>query len=76
MNESPAPPPDCDTDSGEQLSKRVHREKELNALWKTNHGQRKVLNLLWAIRGSATPLRAGESVFKLILDHEFGPLSA
>ena len=52
---------------------RVKREQDLYALWKTNVGQRQVLNLLWKIRDSQTPLRAGESVIQLILEHEFGP---
>lgn len=55
---------------------RLKREQELNALWKSTPGQRQVLNLLWKIRGPATPLRAGDSVFQLILNHEFGPLPA
>jgi hypothetical protein len=59
-----------------QTADRARREQELSALWKTNPGQRKVLNLLWTIRGSANPLQAGDSVFQLILDHEFGPLPA
>jgi hypothetical protein len=64
------------TSPGIQTADRARRELELSTLWKTNPGQRKVLNLLWTIRGSATPLRAGDSVFQLILDHEFGPLPA
>jgi len=64
------------TPHGIHTPDRVRREQELNALWKNNPGQRTVLNLLWTIRGSATPLRAGDSVFQLILDHEFGPLPA
>ena len=75
MNEVPAPA-DFDVEQGRETAPRTRREQELRALWKTNYGQRQVLNLLWTIRGSATPLRAGDSVFQLILDHEFGPLSA
>ena len=52
---------------------RTLREQELNALWKTKHGQQQVLNLLWTNRDSQKPLQAGESVFDLILNHEFGP---
>jgi hypothetical protein len=64
------------TGQGTQTADRARREQELYALWKTNPGQRQVLHLLWTIRGSATPLRVGDSVFQLILDHEFGPLPA
>jgi len=56
-----------------QITVRATREQELYALWKTNAGQRQVLNLLWTNRVSRTPLQAGESVIQLILEHEFGP---
>ena len=56
-----------------QIVVRAKREQELYALWKTNGGQRQVLNLLWTIRVSGTPLQAGDSVIQLILEHEFGP---
>ena len=59
-----------------QITVRARREQELNALWKTNVGQRQVLNLLWTIRGSRTPLQAGDSVMQMILEHEFGPSRA
>jgi len=55
-----------------QITVRAQREQELYALWKTNVGQRQVLNLLWTIRVSRTPLQAGDSVVQLILEHEFG----
>lgn len=55
---------------------RAKREQDLYTLWKTSGGQRQVLNLLWTVRDSRTPLRAGESVIQLILEHEFGPLRA
>jgi hypothetical protein len=57
-----------------QPTVRALREQELNALWKTKHGQQQVLNLLWTHRDSQKPLTAGDSVFQLILEHEFGPL--
>ena len=56
-----------------QITVRAKREQELYALWKTNVGQRQVLNLLWSIRVSRTPLQAGDSVVQMILEHEFGP---
>jgi hypothetical protein len=56
-----------------QPTVRALREQELNTLWKTKHGQQQVLNLLWTNRDSQKPLTAGESVFQLILEHEFGP---
>ena len=59
-----------------QVAVRNKREQELCTLWKTSVGQRQVLNLLWANRSSATPLRAGDSVIQLILEHEFGPAQA
>jgi len=59
-----------------QPAVRTRREQELYALWKTNLGQRQVLNLLWTIRDSGTPLKVGDSVIQLILEHEFGPLRA
>jgi len=59
-----------------QPSVRDLREQELNTLWKTKQGQQQILNLLWSHRDSQTPLQAGESVFQLILEHEFGPLKA
>ena len=59
-----------------QQTVRALREQELNTLWKTKHGQQQVLNLLWTHRDSQKPLTAGESVFQLILEHEFGPLPA
>ena len=58
-----------------QPTVRALREQELNTLWKTKHGQQQVLNLLWTNRDSQKPLTAGESVFQLILEHEFGPVS-
>lgn len=57
-----------------QPTVRALREQELNTLWKTKHGQQQVLNLLWTHRDSQKPLTAGESVFQLILEQEFGPL--
>jgi hypothetical protein len=57
-----------------QTTVRATREQELRDLWNTKQGQRQVLNLLWTNRDSQKPLTAGESVFQLILDHEFGPL--
>ena len=60
-------------DEETQIVARTRHEKELNALWKTNVGQRQVLNLFWTNRVSRTPLRAGDSVIQLILEHEFGP---
>ena len=57
-----------------QPTVRNLREQELNTLWKTKHGQQQVLNLLWTNRDSQKPLQAGDSVFQLILEHEFGPL--
>jgi hypothetical protein len=59
-----------------QPAVRTKREQELYALWKTNLGQRQVLNLLWTIRDSGTPLQVGDSVIQLILEHEYGPLRA
>ena len=59
-----------------QITVRVKREQELYALWKTNVGQRQVLNLFWTNRVSRTPLQAGDSVIQLILEHEFGPSEA
>jgi hypothetical protein len=59
-----------------QPTVRALREQELNTLWKTKHGQQQVLNLLWTNRDSQKPLQAGESVFQLILEHEFGPIKA
>ncbi len=56
-----------------QIAARAKREQELYALWKTNIGQRQVLNLFWTNRVSRTPLQAGDSVIQLILQHEFGP---
>ena len=56
-----------------QIAVRAKREQELYALWKTNVGQRQVLNLFWTNRVSRTPLQAGDSVIQLILEHEFGP---
>lgn len=57
-----------------QTTVRATREQELRDLWNTKQGQRQVLNLLWTNRDAQKPLQAGESVFQLILDHEFGPL--
>lgn len=59
-----------------QPTVRALREQELNKLWQTKHGQQQVLNLLWTNRDSQKPLTAGDSVFQLILEHEFGPLPA
>ena len=59
-----------------QPTVRALREQELNTLWKTKHGQQQVLNLLWTNRDSQQPLQAGDSVFQLILEHEFGPIKA
>lgn len=60
----------------EQLTVRALREQELQTLWKTKHGQQQVLNLLWTNRDAQKSLQAGESVFQLILEHEFGPVRA
>ncbi|HEY3966034.1 MAG TPA: hypothetical protein VGM05_15850 [Planctomycetaceae bacterium] len=57
-----------------QPTVRALREQELQTLWKTKHGQQQVLNLLWTNRDSQQPLQAGDSVFQLILEHEFGPV--
>jgi hypothetical protein len=60
-------------DEEKQIVVRAKREHELYALWKTNVGQRQVLNLFWTNRVSRTPLQAGDAVIQLILEHEFGP---
>ena len=60
----------------ENLTVRALREQELQTLWKTKHGQQQVLNLLWTNRDAQQPLQAGDSVFQLILEHEFGPVRA
>jgi hypothetical protein len=54
-----------------QIAARAKREQELYALWKTNVGQRQVLNLFWTYRVARAPLQAGDSVIQLILEHEF-----
>ncbi len=75
MNETSMPVLVAKNDD-KQSAVRTKREQELYALWKTNIGQRQVLNLLWTIRDSGTPLQVGDSVIQLILEHEFGPLRA
>jgi hypothetical protein len=75
MNEIPMSDPVAKPDD-KAIAVRAKREQDLYTLWKTSGGQRQVLNLLWTVRDSQTPLRAGESVIQLILEHEFGPLRA
>jgi hypothetical protein len=75
MNETPMSDAVAKPDD-KTIAVRAQREKDLYTLWKTTGGQRQVLNLLWTVRDSKTPLRAGESVIQLILEHEFGPLRA
>jgi hypothetical protein len=75
MNEIPMSDAVAKTDD-KAIAVRAKREQDLYTLWKTSGGQRQVLNLLWTVRDSQTPLRAGESVIQLILEHEFGPLRA
>ena len=65
--------PDSTAKSEEkQTGVRAQREQDLYALWKTSGGQRKVLDIFWTLRTSRAPLRAGDSVIQLILQHEFG----
>ncbi len=75
MNETPMSDAVAKPDD-KTIAVRAQREKDLYTLWKTTGGQRQVLNLLWTVRDSQIPLRAGESVIQLILEHEFGPLRA
>jgi hypothetical protein len=75
MKETPMPV-SVARNEDKQPAVRAKREQELYTLWKTNIGQRQILNLLWTNRDSGTPLQVGDSVIQLILEHEFGPLRA
>lgn len=57
-------------------SSREQRELELRELWQSKSGKEQVLRMVWKHRDAESPLQAGDSIFDLILDREFGEPAA